>query len=87
MPCPSADHLAEILERLYAMPELRKEIGERCYERVTDSQFSWETVASQFGGIFEDVLLQEQETVSSETPEPKKPSKKRGKRVLTGSAT
>jgi glycosyltransferase involved in cell wall biosynthesis len=87
MPCPSADHLAEILERLYAMPELRKEIGERCYERVTDSQFSWETVASQFGGIFEDVLLQKQETVSSEKPEPKKPSKKRGKRVLTGSAT
>ena len=85
MPCPSSDHLAEILEQLYELPDVRKQIGERCYKRVTDSQFSWETVASQFGGIFEDVLRQEE--VSSETPKPKKPRKERGKRVLAGSAT
>jgi len=87
MPCPSSDHLAEILEQLYELPDVRKQIGERCYERVTDSQFSWETVASQFGGIFEDVLRQGEETVSSETPKPKKSRKERGKRVLVGSAT
>jgi glycosyltransferase involved in cell wall biosynthesis len=87
MPCPSSDHLAEILEQLYELPDVRKQIGERCYERVTDSQFSWETVASQFGGIFEDVLRQGEGEVSSETPKPKKSRKERGKRVLAGSAT
>jgi len=31
-------------------------VAEACYQRATDIQFSWDTVASQFGGIFEDVL-------------------------------
>jgi glycosyltransferase involved in cell wall biosynthesis len=77
MPCPSADHLTEILNGLYQDPERRKKVGDACYERVTDEQFSWDTVASQFGGIFEDVMKE----VSHETPAPSpKPKKKRSRR-------
>ena len=87
MPCPSSDHLAEILEQLYALPDVRKQIGKRCYKRVTDPQFSWEVIGSQFGGIFEDVLRQGEPVISDETVKPKKERKKRGERRLVGSAT
>ena len=52
MPCPSSDHLAEILEDLYQSPDRRARVGQNCYQLVTDPQFAWDTVASQFGGIF-----------------------------------
>jgi glycosyltransferase involved in cell wall biosynthesis len=87
MPCPSAEHLTQILNALYHDPKRMQQVGNACYQRVTDPQFSWETVASQFGGIFEDVLRQGGGEVSSETPKPKKSRKERGKRVLAGSAT
>jgi hypothetical protein len=79
--------LAEILEQLYALPDVRKQIGKRCYKRVTDPQFSWEVIGSQFGGIFEDVLRQGEPVISDETVKPKKERKKRGERRLVGSAT
>jgi glycosyltransferase involved in cell wall biosynthesis len=56
MPCPSDESLAEILEDLYEDKEYRAEVAEKCYQHVTSIQFSWDTIASQFGGIFEDVL-------------------------------
>ena len=75
MPCPSSDHLAEILEYLYQDKGIREWVGTRCRERVMDTQFSWDTVASQFGGIFEEVLSQEPEPVA----EPKEKRKDRTK--------
>ena len=56
MPCPSDEHLAEILTELYENRDELDSVAQACYERATDEQFSWDTVASQFGGIFEDVL-------------------------------
>jgi glycosyltransferase involved in cell wall biosynthesis len=56
MPCPSDEHLAEILTELYENRDELASVAQACYERATDEQFSWDTVASQFGGIFEDVL-------------------------------
>ena len=56
MPCPSDESLAEIFEDLYEDKEYRDEVAEKCYQHVTSTQFSWDTIASQFGGIFEDVL-------------------------------
>lgn len=56
MPCPSDDHLAEIFTELYEDRNELNRVAEACYQRATDAQFSWDTVASQFGGIFEDVL-------------------------------
>jgi D-inositol-3-phosphate glycosyltransferase len=79
MPCPSSDHLAEILEYLYQDKGIREWVGTRCRERVMDTQFSWDTVASQFGGIFEEVLSQEPEPVA----EPKEKRKERKDRTKT----
>jgi D-inositol-3-phosphate glycosyltransferase len=79
MPCPSSDHLAEILEDLYQSPDRRARVGQNCYQRVTDSQFAWDTVASQFGGIFEEVLSQEAEPVAK----PKEKRKERKDRTKT----
>ena len=82
MPCPSSDHLAEILEGLYQDRTYLQHVGERCRERVMDPQFSWDTVASQFGGIFEDVMNQVEHGVQTETV--KKPAKKREKNRKVG---
>jgi glycosyltransferase involved in cell wall biosynthesis len=74
MPCPSSDHLTEILNELYHSPEYCQRVADDCYNRVTDSQFAWDTVASQFGGVFEEVLSQVTETVAQ--PEEKKKARK-----------
>ena len=79
MPCPSSDHLAEILEYLYQDKGIREWVGTRCRQRVMDTQFSWDTVASQFGGIFEEVLSQDPEPVA----EPKEKRKERKDRTKT----
>ena len=79
MSCPSSDHLAEILEDLYQSPDRRARVGQNCYQRVTDPQFAWDTVASQFGGIFEEVLSQKPEPVA----EPKEKRKERKDRTKT----
>jgi len=79
MPCPSAEHLTELLDYLYENPDIEKEVAEACYKRVTDPQFSWDTVASQFGGVFEEVLSQGPETVA----EPKEKKKERKERTRT----
>lgn len=79
MPCPSAEHLTELLDCLYENPDIEKKVAEACYKRVTDPQFSWDTVASQFGGVFEEVLSQEPETVA----EPKEKKKERKERTRT----
>ena len=74
MPCPSSDHLTEILNELYHSPEYCQRVADDCYNRVTDAQFAWDTVASQFGGVFEEVLSQVTETVAQ--PEEKKKTRK-----------
>jgi len=78
MPCPSSEHLVEILDQLYELPEICDKIGQQCYQRVTDPQFSWDTVASQFGGIFEDVMNEVNHSVPVEIN--KKPKKQKGER-------
>lgn len=79
MPCPSSDHLTEILNELYHSPEHCQRVADDCYNRVTDSQFAWDTVASQFGGVFEEVLSQVTETV----PQPEEKKKVRKDRTKT----
>lgn len=84
MPCPSDDHLAEILTELYENRDELDRVAQACYDRVTDDQFSWDTVASKFGGIFEDVLSPTGcDPFGTNVPAPpQKPSKKRKKREL-----
>ena len=82
MPCPSDDHLAELLAELYESPQLLEQTAQQCYDRVTDPQFSWDTIASQFGGVFQDVMNQVEHGVQPEIIE--KPAKKREKNRKVG---
>jgi glycosyltransferase involved in cell wall biosynthesis len=77
MPCPSTEHLVEILSDLYENKTYRDYVAEKCYKRVTDDQFSWDTIASQFGGVFEDVMNDVSHSVVPEVEEEVKPKKKR----------
>lgn len=56
MPCPSPDHLAELLAELYENREKLDAVADLCHFRCTDPQFSWDTVASKFNGVFQEVL-------------------------------
>jgi glycosyltransferase involved in cell wall biosynthesis len=84
MPCPSSDHLAEILTDLYENRDKLDATAEACYQRVTDKKFDWETVAAQFAGIFEDVL---QKTEAEPEPAPKKKKKLKKVKRLVGAAS
>ena len=76
MPCPSSDHLAEVLTDLYQSKEKREAIAELCYLRATDERFNWDTIAHQFGEVFQEVLNPVAETTETQ---PKK--RKKGKPV------
>lgn len=56
MPCPSDDHLAELLDGLYQDRERLRRVGDLCYQRVTDVCFEWGTVAAEFHKVFQEVL-------------------------------
>ena len=77
MPCPDDNHLAELLAKVYEDRDLLKQIGNSCYERVTDECFDWSTIADNFHGVFEEVLEKQKEE-----PQIKKPKKtKREKKI------
>ena len=73
MPCPSSDHLAAILTELYEDREKLAATAELCYLRATDERFNWDTIAHQFGEVFQEVLTPVVET--TETQPKKKKSK------------
>ena len=56
MPCPSAEHLAEILDSYYHDRKLLQDVADRCYDRATDTKSQWATVAEQFNEQFQEVL-------------------------------
>jgi len=86
MPCPSSDHLAEILTDLYENREKLDATAELCHTRVTDKQFNWDTISSQFGGIFEDVLKGVDHSIEEE-PTPKKKKKVKKEKRLVGAVS
>jgi glycosyltransferase involved in cell wall biosynthesis len=81
---PSDTHLAELLTELYENPQERLETAERCYQRVTDAAFQWDTIAAEFHKVFQEVLDDTyelpQEAVSPVALE-KKSKRKKGKKV------
>lgn len=77
MPCPSAEHLAEILTELYEDRDKLDAVAELCYLRATDEQFSWETIAAQFNGVFQEVLNPVLEPEALVEPKKKKKNKER----------
>ena len=80
MPCPSTQHLVEILDDLYENKEKLEATAELCYERVTDPRFEWQNIAAQLSGIFQDALNNVDHSVDKK---PKPTKKKRTKRKLT----
>ena len=56
MPCPSTEHLTEILNDLYENRDKLEATAELCYQRALEEQFTWEKIGAQFLGIFEDTL-------------------------------
>ena len=76
MPCPSTDHLAEILTDLYNNPDKLKATAELCYTRALEKQFTWEVIGAQFAGIFEDAIKGVDHSVKKVSPK-KKTRKKR----------
>lgn len=85
MPCPSVEHLAEILANLYEDRENLDQVAQSCYERVTESQFEWDNIADQFDSVFQEVLRDEP-LVSAESVslEKKGKCKKKRKKVSVG---
>jgi glycosyltransferase involved in cell wall biosynthesis len=76
MPCPSTEHLVEILNDLYKNPKKLEATAELCYERVLEKQFTWETIGSQFAGVFEDTIKGVDHSIKKVSPK-KKIRKKR----------
>jgi len=75
MPCPDDNHLAEQLGKLYDDRKLLDEVAQKCYDRVTDVAFHWETIASQFDEVFQETLSQD-EKPQIVKPKGKKKTKK-----------
>ena len=56
MPCPSDNHLVEILNNLYDDRQGLQETAEKCYELATNPCFSWDAIAAEFDKVFTEVL-------------------------------
>jgi hypothetical protein len=79
MPCPSAEHLAEILNSYYYDRDLLQDVAVRCYERATDTKYQLDTVAEQFNEQFQEVLNAPPEEPEIEV----RPKKSRRKKKVT----
>jgi D-inositol-3-phosphate glycosyltransferase len=77
MPCPDDNHLAELLGQLYDDRELLDKTAQACYERATDTCFEWDTVASQFDEVFQEVLATVEEKPQIVRPKAKKKKKEK----------
>ena len=82
MPCPSTDHLVEILNELYKDKKKLEATAELCYTRALDEQFSWTTIAMQFSGLFQDTL----DEISHDSKKEKATKKKIRKERKIGNA-
>jgi hypothetical protein len=75
------------MNALYENKEKREAVAELCYQRAIEEQFNWDTIASQFGGVFEDALKEVNHSIVKPKPKlkrkPRRPKPKReiGKNV------
>lgn len=79
MPCPSVEHLVEILVELYEDRNELERVAQACYGRVTEDQFKWDNISDQFDGVFREVL-QAEPLVGAESVSPEKKGKCKKKR-------
>ena len=77
MPCPSTEHLVEILNDLYENRSKLDATSELCYERALEKQFTWEVIGAQFSGIFQDVIKGIDHSVDKPIPKKRRKKSKR----------
>ena len=77
MPCPSTEHLVEILNDLYENRSKLDATSELCYERALEKQFTWEVIGAQFAGIFQDVIKGVDHSVDKPIPKKRRKKSKR----------
>jgi glycosyltransferase involved in cell wall biosynthesis len=65
MPCPSAEHLAELLTELYEDRDKLDQVADACYTRATSEIYDWDLIAKQFEEEFE-LIMKEEEIPLSE---------------------
>jgi glycosyltransferase involved in cell wall biosynthesis len=82
MPCPDDNHLASILTDLYNNRDKLDEMAQKCYDRVTDTCFNWDTVAADFNDVFQEVLTKKEEP-QIKTSKRKKKQDKTAEKELT----
>jgi hypothetical protein len=58
----------QLLDKLYYDEEYRAEIGQRCYDRVQDEQFSWPVIAEQFSEVIEETLEEKAKALEAAKP-------------------
>lgn len=84
MPCPSVSSLTDILNGLYEDRDELEATAQRCYNRVTEERFSWDVIAKQFAGVFQEVLEDrfKEHAVELEESPVKKREKRKSKQKL-----
>jgi glycosyltransferase involved in cell wall biosynthesis len=87
MPCPSDEHLAELLTELYEDRGLLQETADKCYGRVTDQCFEWSTIAAEFHKVFQEVLEGTHDQPEKKTVSPFSLNKTGKKKKKRGSKT
>lgn len=87
MPCPDDNHLAEILTELYEDRDKLDQVAQACYDRVTDSCFNWDTVASDFDDVFTEVLAKKEEPQIRTSKRKKNKGAKAEAKELVGAST
>jgi len=82
MPCPSDNHLVEILNNLYDDRQELQETAEKCHELATNPCFSWDAIAAEFDKVFTEVLdgVYDQGEQQSGSPVSIEKKSKKGKR-------
>ena len=67
--------MASILTDLYENRDKLDEVAQKCYERATDPCFNWDTVASDFNDVFQEVLTKADEPQIKTSKRKKKSAK------------
>jgi D-inositol-3-phosphate glycosyltransferase len=49
------NHVAEVLSELYDSPQLREEVGNKCFEVTQRPEYTWEAVGKKFDEVFKKI--------------------------------
>lgn len=64
----SPDEVCQALKRLYADRALLATVADRCYQRVLEKRFDWESVAAAFQNVLEEIVGTTEKVVPADIP-------------------